>query len=42
MKYDIILTSAFKKEVKNIKKRSKDLAKLTEIVNKLARNEELY
>ncbi len=41
MKYDIILTSAFKKELKNIKKRNKDLAKLTEIVNKLANDEEL-
>lgn len=41
MKYEIILTSAFKKELKNIKKRSKDLAKLSEVVNKLARDEEL-
>ena len=41
MKYEIILTSAFKKELKNIKKRSKDLAKLTEVVNKLAHDEEL-
>ena len=41
MKYEIILTSAFKKELKNIKKRNKDLSKLTEIVNKLANGEEL-
>ncbi|MBQ9181098.1 MAG: type II toxin-antitoxin system YafQ family toxin [Bacilli bacterium] len=41
MKYEIILTSLFKKELKIIKKRSKDLSKLTEIVNKLARDEEL-
>ena len=41
MKYDIILTSAFKKELKNIKKRNKDLSKLTKIVNKLANDEEL-
>ena len=41
MKYEIILTSAFKMELKNIKKRNKDLSKLTEIVNKLANNEEL-
>ena len=41
MKYEIILTSAFKKELKKIKKRSKDLSKLTEVVNKLARGEEL-
>ena len=41
MKYEIILTSAFKKELKNIKKRNKDLSKLTEIVNKLASGQEL-
>lgn len=41
MKYDIVLTSAFKKELKNIKKRNKDLMKLTEVVNKLANGEEL-
>lgn len=41
MKYEIIMTSAFKKELKNIKKRNKDLSKLTEIVNKLANDEEL-
>ena len=41
MKYDIILTSAFKKELKNIKKRNKDLIKLTEVVNKLASGQEL-
>lgn len=41
MKYEIILTSAFKKELKNIKKRNKNLSKLTEIVNKLANDIEL-
>ena len=41
MKYEIVLTSAFRKELKNIKKRNKDLSKLTEIVNKLANDEEL-
>ena len=41
MKYEIIMTSAFKKELKNIKKRNKDLSKLTEIVNKLANDIEL-
>ena len=35
------MTSAFKKELKNIKKRNKDLFKLTEIVNKLASDIEL-
>ena len=33
MKYEIILTNAFKKELKLIKKRNKDLSKLTNIVN---------
>ncbi len=41
MHYDIILTTSFKKELKNIKKRNKDLTKLTEVVNKLANGEEL-
>ena len=41
MKYEIILTSTFKKDLKNIKKRNKDLSKLTEIVNKLANDIEL-
>lgn len=41
MKYEIVLTSAFKKELKNIKKRNKDLTKLTEVVNKLASGQEL-
>ena len=40
MKYEIIMTSAFKKELKNLKK-NKDLSKLTEIVNKLANDEKL-
>ncbi len=41
MKYDIILTSAFKRELKIIKKRKKDLEKLTKIVNALANGEKL-
>ena len=41
MKYKIVLTSAFKKELKRIKKSNKDLTKLTNIVNKLARGEKL-
>ena len=41
MKYDIILTAAFKKELKKIKKRNKDLAKLTEVVNTLSSGQEL-
>ena len=41
MKYEIVLTSAFKKELKNIKKRNKDLTKITEVVNKLASGQEL-
>ena len=36
MKYEIILTSVFKKELKQIKKRHKDLEKLTKVVNNLA------
>ena len=32
---------SFKKELKNLKKRNKDLSKLTEIVNKLANDEKL-
>ena len=35
MKYEIIMTSAFKKELKTIKKRNKDLSKLTEIVENI-------
>lgn len=41
MKYDIIITSAFKKQLKSIKKINKSLDKLTEVVNKLANNETL-
>ena len=41
MTYEIIMTSAFKKGLKNIKKRNKNLSKLTEFVNKLANDEEL-
>lgn len=36
MKYEIIMTSAFRKELKIIKKKKKDLSRLTNIVNKLA------
>lgn len=41
MKYEIILTSSFKKQLKLIKKRNKNLQKLTKIVNALASGEEL-
>lgn len=41
MKYEIIMTSAFKKKLKIVKKRNKDLSQLNEIVNKLANGEEL-
>lgn len=41
MKYEIIMTSSFKKELKKIKKRNKDLSKIIEIVNKLANDIEL-
>ena len=41
MKYEIVLTSSFKKELKQIKKRNKDINKLTTIVNALANDEEL-
>lgn len=34
MNLEIVLTSAFKKEIKKIKKRGKDLSKLTDVVNK--------
>jgi len=36
MKYEIALTSAFKKQLKIIKKQNKKLKKLTEVINKLA------
>lgn len=41
MKYDIVITSSFKKELKAIKKRSKDLEKLGEVVNTIASGKEL-
>lgn len=41
MKYEIILTTAFKKELKLIKKRKKDLEKLTKVVDCLANDIEL-
>ena len=41
MKYKIVSTSYFKKELKIIKKRQKDLKKLDEIVEKLANKEQL-
>ena len=41
MKYEIILTSAFKSSLKVIKKRKKDLDKLTKIVNTIASGEKL-
>lgn len=39
--YDIVLTTAFKKELKKLKKRNKDLTKLSNIVNRLAKGEKL-
>ena len=41
MKYKIISTSLFKKELKNIKKRNKNLEKLRKIVFMLANGEKL-
>ena len=41
MKYDIVLTSAFKSCLKTIKKRRKDLDKLTTVVNMIASGEQL-
>lgn len=41
MKYKIILTSMFKKELKVIKKRNKKLEKLKEVVNALASGDKL-
>lgn len=35
MKYEIVSTSSFKKELKVIKKRHKDLEKLRSVVDKL-------
>ena len=41
MKYDVVGTTAFKKELKLIKKRHKDLEKLRIVVNKLSNGETL-
>ena len=41
MKYDIVLTSAFKSCLKTIKKRRKNLDKLTTVVNMIANGEQL-
>lgn len=41
MKYKVIATSSFKKELKTIKKRKKDLEKLHIVVNILANGEKL-
>ena len=41
MKYEIIITSTFEKELKIYKKRNRDLSKLTKIINKLANGEKL-
>lgn len=41
MKYEIILTSAFKKCLKTIKKRRKEIEKLTAVVNTIASGEKL-
>lgn len=39
MKYEVVGTSAFKKELKLIKKRHKDLERLRIVVNKLSNGE---
>lgn len=41
MKYEVVATSLFKKELKVIKKRSKDLEKLRKVINTLSNNEKL-
>lgn len=41
MKYEIVLTTTFKKQLKLIKKRNNDLKKLTEVVNILSSGNEL-
>lgn len=41
MKYEIVLTNAFKRQLKIIKRRSKDLNKLKKVVNALAESKEL-
>ncbi|MBR7034048.1 MAG: type II toxin-antitoxin system YafQ family toxin [Clostridia bacterium] len=41
MKYEIRLTSRFKKDVKLIQKQGKDLEKLFSVVEKIAEGEEL-
>lgn len=41
MKYKIVLTNNFKNDLKKIKKRNKDMRKLTEIVNILSYNKPL-
>lgn len=41
MKYEIILTSLFKKGLKLLRKRNKDISKLTEGVDTLSKGEKL-
>ena len=41
MRYEVVGTSAFKKELKAIKKRYKDLEKLRKVLNMLSNGEEL-
>lgn len=41
MKYEIILTSIFKKELKLLRKRNKDISKLTKVVDALSKGEKL-
>ncbi len=41
MKYDVIATTCFKKQLKVIKKRSKDLAKLKKVVDILSSGNQL-
>lgn len=41
MKYEILATSNFKKKLKIIKKRNKDIEKLRTVINLIANNEKL-
>ena len=41
MKYEIIITSAFRKKLKLIKKRNKNINKLKEVIDALSKGEQL-
>lgn len=41
MKYNVVATSAFQKELKIIKKRNKDIEKIRNVVNTLSKGEKL-